>query len=629
MKKVFFVVLSLCTSISIHAQVNQLKSQPRLNKITEKAVVSNQDPVAVTNEINPYTSVDRGPSIVIGETFYDLQSNSSMAQRFWEFDDGTMASTWTMGMTPPDYADRGTGYNYFDGTSWGPIPIERIENVRTGWPNYAPYGANGELVCAHTFTNDGLVFSWRTNKGEGDWNYFSLIGPPAHEDISWPRMMTSGENHEIIHVIYLTKGTGNGGTVYEGLNGALLYSRSADGGLTWNPQHQIIDGLGSDYTSGWSADDYAFAASRGDNLAFIAFGGITDGVAMKSIDGGDNWERILFYQSPDPFFDGNGGNLPQCGGGDGYNAIVMDDEGMVHVAFGRQIHLDDTPDDANWSYFPYSDGLVYWNEDMEVLDTTKISNEVIPEDWTQHYLYLHGNLAAYTQGHGIDTIVGVSYYGASLTSMPQLVFYRDFLTNQKIIQVDYSAVSIGYDNSELNFRHIWQSCCLVGEYYWGGFTDYTGDVFHIFSESVFPAASQNIVNDRYALIYQEDNMPGTSISPDPPTHDPILTSIVYLNMWRCYITGEDELSNNLFQISQNYPNPFNGSTYIEINLSSPSDILLEVCNLTGQKVMVVDYGYKTAGKQTLTLEASQLVQGVYFYTVTARENKITRKMLVE
>jgi hypothetical protein len=169
----------------------------------------------------------------------------------------------------------------------------------------------------------------------------------------------------------------------------------------------------------------------------------------------------------------------------------------------------------------------------------------------------------------------------------------------------------------------------VGELYWSGFIDYTGDVFHIFSESVFPAASQNIVNDHYALIYQEDNMPGTSISPDPPTHDPILTSIVYLNMYRCFLTGEDELSNRMFQISQNYPNPFNGSTYIEINLSSPSDILLEVYNLTGQKVMVVHYGYKTAGKQTLTLEASQLVQGVYFYTISVGENKITHKMLVE
>ncbi len=29
----------------------------------------------------------------------------------------------------PDFADRGTGYNYFDGNHWGPYPTVRIEVV--------------------------------------------------------------------------------------------------------------------------------------------------------------------------------------------------------------------------------------------------------------------------------------------------------------------------------------------------------------------------------------------------------------------------------------------------------------------------------------------------------------------
>jgi hypothetical protein len=28
----------------------------------------------------------------------------------------------------------------------GGIPSARIENDRTGWPSYAPYGASGEIV---------------------------------------------------------------------------------------------------------------------------------------------------------------------------------------------------------------------------------------------------------------------------------------------------------------------------------------------------------------------------------------------------------------------------------------------------------------------------------------------------
>ncbi|PIY30857.1 MAG: hypothetical protein COZ08_10535 [Bacteroidetes bacterium CG_4_10_14_3_um_filter_42_6] len=184
MKKIFSLFLTIVFALAVHAQVNQLKPQPRLSKITEKAVVGNNDPIVFTTEINPTTASDRAADVVIGETWYDLQSNSSMSQRFWVFDDGTMGATWTRGMNATAYADRGTGYNYYDGTSWSPWPTERVEDVRTGWPSYAPYGVNGEIICSHTFTDAGLVFSWRENKGEGDWNYFNFVGPTGHEGIA-------------------------------------------------------------------------------------------------------------------------------------------------------------------------------------------------------------------------------------------------------------------------------------------------------------------------------------------------------------------------------------------------------------------------------------------------------------
>jgi hypothetical protein len=31
--------------------------------------------------------------------------------------------------------DRGTGYNFYDGTAWGEIAYERIESTRIGWPS--------------------------------------------------------------------------------------------------------------------------------------------------------------------------------------------------------------------------------------------------------------------------------------------------------------------------------------------------------------------------------------------------------------------------------------------------------------------------------------------------------------
>lgn len=626
MKKFLSLTLILGLMISLQAQVKQLAPQPRLNNIVEKAVIGNMEPMVFTNEFNPTTtSTERAADVVIGETYYDLQSNSTMMQRMWSYDDGTMAAVWTRGMSASAYPDRGTGYAYFDGTSWGDMPTERVEQVRTGWPSYAPYGENGEIICSHTFTDAGLVFSWRENKGEGDWNYFSLVGPPGHEGIAWPRMITSGENNEIIHVIASVRSEVNGGSPYEGQDGALSYSRSSDGGLTWDPDNIILEGVSSDYFASIDADSYAWAAPQGNTLAFVYFGGITDGVVMKSTDGGDNWERILFYESPMPFFTGLEGDLPQCGGGDGYNAVSIDEDGLVHVAFGRQIHVDEDVA-AGWNYYPYSDGLVYWREGMDVLDTTKLTADIIPDDWETHYLYEHGNLAAWTQPNGEDTIVGVAYYGASLTSMPQIITYRNEM-DVNIVQVNYSALAVGFVNSETNFRHVW-SRFTEGDDRWSAFTDHTGDVFHIFSECVYPVASPNIVDGRIDLMYQTDNSPGISIQPDPPSHDPVLNNMVYLNVGPTMTVGVNETPADLLEIAQNFPNPFTGQTNIDITLSESSNVSLEVYSLTGQKVAVNDFGFKTTGQHTLTLDGSQLTTGVYFYTVTAGQQKVTRKMMV-
>ncbi|MBN3036696.1 MAG: hypothetical protein JW861_14015, partial [Bacteroidales bacterium] len=76
----------------------------------------------------------------IGTTRYDHQANGTLSNRITMFDDGAIGAVWTMGFQEPSFPDRGTGYNYSDGTSWGPLPTQRIESVRTGWPTYAQAG---------------------------------------------------------------------------------------------------------------------------------------------------------------------------------------------------------------------------------------------------------------------------------------------------------------------------------------------------------------------------------------------------------------------------------------------------------------------------------------------------------
>jgi hypothetical protein len=95
------------------------------------------------------------------------------------------------------------------------------------------------------------------------------------------------------------------------------------------------------------------------------------------------------------------------------------------------------------------------------------------------------------------------------------------------------------------------------------------------------------------------------------------------------IEDQEAPTNNLSSVSQNFPNPFNNESYVTVNLSNASNLSVEVYTLTGQLVSAKDYGYKTNGSHTLTINGADLNSGIYFYTVTAGENKVTRKMIVE
>lgn len=90
-----------------------------------------------------------------------------------------------------------------------------------------------------------------------------------------------------------------------------------------------------------------------------------------------------------------------------------------------------------------------------------------------------------------------------------------------------------------------------------------------------------------------------------------------------------EVTNKLSTVSQNFPNPFNNESYVTVTLSEGTNLSLEVYTLTGQMVSARDYGYKSNGSHTLTISGADLTTGIYFYTVTTGENKVTRKMIVE
>ena len=301
----------------------------------------------------------------IGYTFYDLQSNGSTQNRLHVFEDGTVGAVWTMGFDFENYFmyDRGTGYNYYDGSAWKEPPTERIEGHRTGWPCYAPWGSSGEIVVSHIVDPgniDGLMLSCRSQKGEGIWNYsileHTLPGYPA--GLRYPRMITNGSNNEIIHILTVTVP----GYPPQGQNNPLLYYRSLNYGQTWDIEQYIFPELDETYYLNMPLDCYAWAKPKGDTLAFVVGNKEMDLVLMKSIDNGDSWQKTIVWEHPYPFLNYTSPtDTFYCN--DGSMTIILDNNNKAHIAFG----IDRWKPDENLNIDTLlADGIAYWNEDMPV-----------------------------------------------------------------------------------------------------------------------------------------------------------------------------------------------------------------------------------------------------------------------
>ncbi len=119
-----------------------------------------------------------------------------------------------------------------------------------------------------------------------------------------------------------------------------------------------------------------------------------------------------------------------------------------------------------------------------------------------------------------------------------------------------------------------------------------------------------------------------SIDPGLPVQFKYITNFFYTDNDFCVVGNNEIAAIDALQVSQNFPNPFSGITNVNITLNKGSQVKMEVYNLTGQKVLSHNFGYRPTGQHTLNLNADQLPTGVYFYTVEANNQKVTRKMIV-
>lgn len=82
------------------------------------------------------------------------------------------------------------------------------------------------------------------------------------------------------------------------------------------------------------------------------------------------------------------------------------------------------------------------------------------------------------------------------------------------------------------------------------------------------------------------------------------------------------------RLDQNFPNPFNPTTTIRFALSERTNVDLSVYNILGQSVETLVNGEMDPGEYDVTLDASNLPTGVYFYRIAAGTFVQSRKLVI-
>ncbi|MBC8173621.1 MAG: hypothetical protein H7X71_06930, partial [Chitinophagales bacterium] len=110
-----------------------------------------------------YMAKTRVAGTTVGTSTYGLGSNGSPASRLIAYTDGKISAVFTGSSDGSSaYADRGTWYNYYDGSTWGAEPTERIESIRTGFGQLILVGTEAlgaEMTFAHTGSNTIKIYA--------------------------------------------------------------------------------------------------------------------------------------------------------------------------------------------------------------------------------------------------------------------------------------------------------------------------------------------------------------------------------------------------------------------------------------------------------------------------------------
>ena len=662
MKKFLLAVTALFLVSAVFAQ--DVASKRNMNTVAkEKTIMTGREEAAPQTPAPMVRSVSRN---FLGTTFYDLQTNGSMAPKLYAHNDGTVSAVWTtMGAAS---SSRGTGYNYYNGTSWvnSSSSTDRIETVRTGWGTMTCIG-NAEIMASHNGTT-ALVIGICPQKGTQDWTFTTLQGPAVSNGSStstcllWPAIASTGNT---VHLICCTES--DDGYLYQGIQTCLLYYRgtfnASSNTIDWE-QPRIVGNVTSAEVKSFSGDAYAIAA-EGNTVAIVNAPTFSDVFLWKSTDGGVNFTKTIIFEHPYAAYDPNStivADTPYVS--DGSCAVALDDNGMAHVAFGltRFNHDESNIASGNYSYYPGVVGMLYWNESMQpIINTNAYTLEPENIEAAGYKVFYRSDLnndgGAYWSSGDVD----LPGYGTGAVSMPQIVAQNGkvYMIYAAILDWPFLDVNNGAaayyrgvfgcqstDNGNTWGDVSWLSynkdCYYLDDWSWVSDTDsvmvHAMANLYIDGESVFPAVTPQIVNGKVYITWQQDFFAGTYVKDGGTFAESYIHLLkmdadsigVYNNtneVWQGIWIDHTGLSNKVISGMKMYPNPASDLVNVTFSSEESANAVLSVMNLMGQTVYTENVDIHE-GYNMVKVPVNNFRSGVYMVNLKTNKGTSTQKLIV-
>ena len=666
MKKVLLLTLSLALGFSAFAQQRVAKNDIKSVKVSAKKVaVGNETINPSVADFAPQTAksvvVNRYQDVEDGETMwtnYDLQSNSWCSNRMYQLPNGSVAVTATFSHEPNQSAsDRGTGYNFYDAEEavWQDMPDARVESMRTGWPTIAQWKENGEILISHA-----PMRCWtREVAGQGEWVYrgelpISPEGFPYDDDASWPRVATSGDNHNIIHVIGdIQHSEGDVVTHYQ------VYLRSEDA-ENWTISYSPLAQDGEEMN--YSADAYNITAN-GHNVAMVYGDDLQADIIMyKSTDDGLTWTRYVVWDNPYSGYDwatDPQSIMTDTVFGPANLAIAIDNRGTAHVALTTYEYIHDELGDTytTWSGRAV-DGVYHWKDtDGPIADTEH--PEYIGTSLEEHFAhpnphhamrlwwpivnepgYVH-MVADSTKWIGFVPLYdGVEWNNDKFYRENDYFYkFRSGQSGMPALSIDpFGNIACAYsapcsarldDNGNYYFRSIYVSYYNVDEGYWHQVVDEITDeeVYFgfLYSENIFTMGVDNTyVPGEFWFGFQSDDQVGlywgSNATQSQASENTIHAVKITPDPEMVSVPENYEAKDVVYGI---YPNP--ATDYVVVKSSQDVEANISIVNLMGQTVKQFNKSLKM-GENAIGID---LKSGIYFCTISANGFSKTIKFVVK